>query len=60
MIDYDLTERRRGQKYGGYLIVVTDSRGKIVDHETSHKWLFEKKRGQSSEISIYGEGLMVA
>jgi len=30
---------RRGAKYGGYLIVVTDSRGKIVDQGTSHKWL---------------------
>ena len=29
----------RGQKYGGYLVVVTDSRGKIIDHGTSSKWL---------------------
>jgi len=29
----------RGQKYGGYLVVVTDSRGKIIDHGASHKWL---------------------
>ena len=31
---------RRGQKYGGYLVVVTDSRGRIIDHGASHKWLF--------------------
>ncbi len=29
----------RGQKYGGYLIVVTDERGRIIDHGASHKWL---------------------
>jgi len=29
----------RGQKYGGYLVVVTDSRGTIIDYGTSHKWL---------------------
>ena len=27
--------------YGGYLIVVTDERGKIIDYGTSHEWLFE-------------------
>ncbi len=30
---------RRGQKYGGYLVVVTDERGMIVDYGSSHKWL---------------------
>jgi len=32
---------RRGQKYGGYLVVVTDKRGVIVDYGSSHKWLRE-------------------
>ena len=32
---------RRGQKYGGYLVVVTDSRGMIVDYGASHKWLID-------------------
>ncbi|MEN8255255.1 MAG: hypothetical protein ABFR33_07275 [Verrucomicrobiota bacterium] len=32
---------RRGQKYGGYLVVVTDERGRIIDHGTSHKWLLD-------------------
>jgi len=36
-----INNQRRGEKYGGYLVVVTDSRGKIIDHGTSHKWLFE-------------------
>jgi len=29
----------RGRKYGGYLVVVTDERGQIVDHGASNKWL---------------------
>lgn len=29
----------RGQKYGGYLVVVTDKRGRIIDHAASHKWM---------------------
>ncbi len=32
---------RRGVKYGGYLVVVTDKRGKIIDHGTSNKWLLD-------------------
>jgi len=31
----------RGIKYGGYLITITDERGKIIQYKTSHKWLFE-------------------
>jgi len=31
----------RGRKYASYLVVVTDSRGKIIAHETPKKWLFE-------------------
>ena len=30
---------QRGQKYGGYLVVVMDERGKIIDTGSSHKWL---------------------
>ncbi|MDF7799036.1 hypothetical protein P4C99_06150 [Pontiellaceae bacterium B1224] len=29
---------RRGQKYGGYMIVVTDQRGVIIDYAASHAW----------------------
>lgn len=32
---------RRGEKYFGYIIVVTDERGEIVAHQESHKWLYE-------------------
>jgi hypothetical protein len=28
-----------GEKYGGYLVLVTDGRGEIIDIGTSHKWL---------------------
>ena len=29
----------RGRKYGGYLVVVTDERGRIIAHESSNKWM---------------------
>ena len=31
----------RGTKYGGYLVVVRDERGRIIQHKSSSKWLFE-------------------
>ena len=34
-----LSMGRRGDKYGGYLVVVTDTRGKVVDIGSSHKWM---------------------
>ena len=33
--------QNRGQKYGGYLVVVTDERGMVVDFGASHKWLVD-------------------
>ena len=33
--------QHRGRKYSSFLVVVTDSRGKIIAHETPKKWLFE-------------------
>ncbi len=36
-----LRQEHRGRKYSSYLVVVTDSRGKIIAHETPKKWLFE-------------------
>lgn len=32
---------RRGKKYASFLVVIRDSRGKIIAHETPKKWLFE-------------------
>ena len=37
----DSGKERRGRKYTSYLVVVTDSRGEIIAHETPKKWLFE-------------------
>lgn len=37
----DLYSDRRGSKYGGYLITITDSRGKIIATGSSHKWLVD-------------------
>ena len=34
--------QRRGQKYGGYLVVVTDERGEVIAHASPYKWIFEK------------------
>lgn len=31
---------RVGRDYAGYLVVVTDSRGKVIAHNASSKWLF--------------------
>ncbi|VGO14053.1 hypothetical protein PDESU_02610 [Pontiella desulfatans] len=31
----------RGTKYGGFLVTLTDERGRIIQHKTSHEWLFE-------------------
>ncbi|RKX46833.1 MAG: hypothetical protein DRP64_02650 [Verrucomicrobia bacterium] len=31
----------RGTKYGGWIIVITDQRGKIIQYKTTHKWLFK-------------------
>ncbi len=40
--DYvDWYEHKRGSKYGGYLITVTDVCGRIIAHEASSKWLFD-------------------
>lgn len=41
LTDYEhISAVRRGQKYSGYLVVVTDERGKVIIHETSNEWLF--------------------
>ena len=40
--DYvDWYSQKRGGKYGGYLITVTDVRGRIIAREASSKWLFD-------------------
>ncbi len=41
LTDYITEEIRRGEKYKGHLIVVTDSRGEIIAYKASSKNLFE-------------------
>ena len=41
LTSYELFGDFRGNKYSTYLVVVTDSRGKIIAHKTPSKWLFE-------------------
>ena len=43
LIDYVLQAERRGQRYGGYLVLVKDSRGEIIAHATSSKRFFENR-----------------
>lgn len=31
----------RGEKFAGYLIVITDARGEIIGHKTTREWWFE-------------------
>ena len=32
---------RRGQSYGGYLVIITDSRGEIIAYKTPKDWLYD-------------------
>ncbi len=41
LTSYDLAGSTKGIKYSAFLIVITDSRGVIIDHRTSKDWLFE-------------------
>ena len=41
LFDYILYGSHMGQKPVGYLVTITDERGKIIQHTTSDKWLFE-------------------
>ncbi len=38
---YSLYAEKRGERYAGYLVVVTDERGEIIQHAESSKWLFD-------------------
>jgi hypothetical protein len=41
LLDFNLNRARRGTRYGGYLVVIRDVRGKIIAHEESSKNLYE-------------------
>ncbi len=40
LLNYEYNGQRRGQRYGGFLVVVTDSRGKVIAHESPSKNLY--------------------
>ncbi|MDF7801985.1 hypothetical protein P4C99_21090 [Pontiellaceae bacterium B1224] len=39
--DYNWVEQRRGLKYNESLVLLTDSRGKIIAHRSTAKWLWD-------------------
>ena len=41
LLDYNITSQRRGEQYEGYLILITDTRGKIIAHKTTHERYFK-------------------
>ena len=41
--NYELKEMTRGYKIKGHLILVTDSLGKIIQHDASNEWFYEKR-----------------
>jgi hypothetical protein len=41
MLDYVSYEQRRGDRYEGFLITITDERGEIIAHRSSPTWLYE-------------------
>lgn len=40
LLDYVIGKYRRGDKFGGYLVVVTDARGEIIIHKASSKYFY--------------------
>lgn len=41
LVDQVFYYRHQGEKYASYLVTITDGRGKIIQHATPNKWLFE-------------------
>lgn len=41
LIDFDLASQRRGIAYYGYLVTLTDKRGKIIQYAASNDWLYQ-------------------
>ncbi len=40
LLDYTINSERRGQRYGGFLIIVKDSRGEVIAYQTPRESLF--------------------
>lgn len=43
MMNYDMYEQARGKKYKGYMVLVRDKRGEIIQHAASSNWLYENR-----------------
>ncbi|WP_372798559.1 SHD1 domain-containing protein, partial [Pontiella sp.] len=41
MLDYDVYEMRRGDKYAGFLMLLRDERGRVIAHRSTPTWLYE-------------------
>jgi hypothetical protein len=41
LLDYTVNNERRGKRYGGYLVVIKDSRGEIIAYETPSEKLYK-------------------
>ncbi|MDF7825952.1 hypothetical protein P4B35_18120 [Pontiellaceae bacterium B12227] len=41
LLDYTINNERRGKRYGGYLVVIKDSRGEIIAYNTPSEKLYE-------------------
>ena len=41
LLDYNVYEMRRGDRYDGFLVTVTDERGEIIAHRSTPTWLFK-------------------
>jgi hypothetical protein len=40
LLDYTINSERHGKRYGGFLVVITDSRGEIIYHKTPSEDLY--------------------
>jgi hypothetical protein len=43
MINYELHTQERGERYKGYLILIWDERGEIIQYAASNDWLYENR-----------------
>jgi hypothetical protein len=42
-ISYDLHDQVYGEKYKGYLVLIRDKQGEIIQHAASNEWLYENR-----------------
>lgn len=49
---YEVMEQTRGRKYGGYLILLIDSRNQIIQYESSYSWIREMIAKGGDELDL--------